>query len=135
MQEVAGLIPASSGTSFEKLRHLTLSFLSRPLCASPLCVQQGGVVASHHPGRFVSVVQVKPTSFRTVAALIGKVVAAASERAQEGLKATSCGEAAGPAEAQVPLAHHVRSVSGLQQALWQRGEVWGQTEGLTWSDD
>ena len=65
-----------------------------------------------------------------VAALVGEVVPAARQRAQEALEAAVRGQAAPAAEAQVPLAHHVGGVAGLPQALGQGGVAQWQAEGL-----
>ena len=69
------------------------------------------------------------------AALVGEVVPAPRQRAQEAVEAAARGQAAPAAEAQVPLAHHVGDVAGLPQALGQGGVARGQAEGLEGPDD
>lgn len=97
---------------------------------SPLYVERGGVVSSHLPGWPDTIMQVKSTGLPVVAALVGEVVPAAGQRSQEAVEAACGGETGGPAEAQVPLAHHVCGVSGLGQSLRQRGSVGWQAERL-----
>lgn len=65
----------------------------------PVYAEESGVVPSHLPGRPVSIMQVKSTSFCPVTALIGEMISTASQCAQETLKTTSCWQAAWPAEA------------------------------------
>lgn len=82
---------------------------------SPFYVERGGVVSSQLPGRPDAVVQVKPTGLAVVTAPVGEVIAAARRRTQEALEAPCGRETGQPAEAQVPLPHHVCGVSSLNQ--------------------
>lgn len=105
------------------------------LWCSPVNVEQSRIVSSHLPGRFLSIMQIKSTGFSPVTALIGEVVSTSGQRTQKSLKTTSCWQAAWSTEAQVPFAHHVCGISSFEQTLWKGRDVWGQAEGLAWTDD
>lgn len=79
--------------------------------------------------------QVEAAGLSLVTALVGEVVTAASQGAQEALEAAARGQAARPAEAQVPLPYHVGAVACLLQSFSQGGCIRGQAQGLACPDD
>lgn len=79
--------------------------------------------------------QVEAAGLSLVTALVGEVVTAASQGAQEALEAAARGQAARPAEAQVPLSYHVGAVARFLQPLSQGGRIRGQAQRLACPDD
>lgn len=69
------------------------------------------------PGSVVVLIQVVAAYPGAVALEVGVVVAAAQERAEEGVEPPLRGHALPAIEPQVPLAHHVRGVPDLLELL------------------